>query len=545
MIWNYKSGKPPLKLNESNNKRAQKKKKAIESSVENIVKQGEGKIEELYLKSNIDENISLMKNIFTGCYDVIIREFAINNGEIKSFIIYVSGVVNNEEINDNILSPLMNEIKLKNSEGENSIVNILKISNITISGASETKAVKEIVKDIFNGSCLLFVDGCDKALSLSVKGGETRQISEATVEPVLRGSAEGFVEDINTNIALIRRRIKTPELKMEKYEVGRISKTIVIIAYLKGLANDSAVEEIRKRINKIDVDMIVESGNIEHFIEDSRLSPFPQMELSERPDRSALALADGRIVTLIDGTPFVLLLPTVFADFLISVEDNYVGIYFAQFIIIIRYISFLTALLLPSIYIAITTYHQEMIPYQLLTTIANSRLDVPFPVFLEALLMEGSFDLLREAGERLPRPISQSLSIVGTIVLGQAAIQSGLVSPVMVVVLSITATASFVNPKINMVRSVRILRFPIMILAATIGIYGIIMGLLVLLIHMASLRSVGVPYLSPSGPLNIKDWKNSIFKLPLWIATKRPSFIQKNNVKRVKEELQPNQGENN
>jgi len=492
--------------------------------------------EENNISLNIDENLQKLKGIFVDCFDLIIREFTTNGGKLRCFIAYFDGTIDKELLNNNVLKPLMTDslnLYADEKTSLSTLINHLEESAVSIAQVNELSKMSEIVKNMLRGVCVLFVDANSTALTLGVTAIEARKVDKAENEPVVRGPGEGFVESLTVNISLIRKRIKTEQLKLEKLNLGRISNTDIVIAYIKGLAEDTLVEEIRQRLKRIDIDIILESGNLEQLIEDTPLSPFPQMEASERPDNCAMALADGRVAIIIDGTPYVILLPVVFSNFLTSTEDSYARTYFAPFIISFRYIAFLLSLLAPSLYIAITTFHQEMIPFQLLTTLAASRSSIPFSGFVEALLMESTFELLREASERLPRTLSQSLSIVGAIVVGQAAVQAGLVSPSMVVILSVTATSSFVNPKISMSRAIRVIRFPLMILAATLGIFGIVMGLLVILIHMASLRSFGVCYITPFAPISLKDYAYSIFKLPLRYSQTRPSFIQDNNPTRV------------
>jgi len=523
-----------------------KDKKSLKGMISDIIKPNKEDLGEFPLSKNIDENMQEIKNAFNNCCDLSFREFTINGGKTRCFIAYIEGTVKLDLINDNILKPLMSwQVKSITESLFNIdwIIENINKSTAPICEVSEVKNISEITDGLLGGCCVLFVDQNAVGLSLNVEGWEQRKTGEAEVEPVLRGAKESFVESITLNTALLRKRIKTPNLKLEKMEIGRISKTSVIIAYISGIAEDGLIKEIRSRLKRIDIDIVMESGILEHFVSDSTQTPFPVIEVSERPDLSTLALSEGRVVIIVDGTPFVLIAPAVFADFFVSVEDNYTPTYFTVLIILLRYVAFFIALLAPSFFIAVTTYHQEMIPYQLLSTFISARVDLPFPVFLEALLMEITFELLREAGERMPRAISPSVSIVGTLVLGQAAIQSGLVSPIMVVIIAITATASFVNTKLS--RSIRALKLPFMILAASLGLFGIVMGGLVLMILMVSSRSFGVPYMSPFTPSKGEDLKTLVFRFPLWFSNKRPTSIQKNNIIRANENGEPKTPQSN
>jgi spore germination protein KA len=349
----------------------------------------------------------------------------------------------------------------------------------------------------------------------------------------------GFIEEISINTSLLRRIIKTPKLKMERFIIGTLSQTEVVVSYIEGIADAGILSEIRERLNRIDTDVIIDSGFLEGFIEDNPFSIFPQITNTERPDTSAAALAEGRFVILVDGTPFVLIVPTTFSYFLVAAEDYYDRFYFATFVRMLRYFAFALALFGPAVYIGITTFHPEMIPTSLFISIAVSRADVPFPALAEAMLMEVTFELMREASARLPTIIGQSLSIVGALVIGQTAVQAGLVSSALIIVVAVTGIASFSIPKFHIARAVRLLRFPMMLLAATMGLYGIIMGVLMLMIHMASIRSFGVPFLSPLAPINIEGWKDVFIRFPFWAMNKRPVFIQQNNVTRTKKDLMP------
>ena len=534
--------KKPLNINELNAKKEKPKESALQQSIAGMEKTSEAALEGVEISSDIAQTRTTLNETFKDCFDIGFREFAIGSRQTKCLLIYMDGAVKKDEIDGNILRPLMTDIRLTSPElipEQKNLIEILKNTSISSNEVVDLKLMKDAVKHVLLGFCVLFIDGNQSGLAFATKGWQHRSVEDPSVEPVLRGPHDGFTEDLRVSTSLIRRRIKTPDLKMEKFEIGRLSKTEVVLAYIKGIADDKILSELRERLGRIDIDMILDSSYIEHLIEDSPLSPFPQTEVTERPDSCAEAIAGGRFVILADGSPFALIIPAVFARLLASPEDNYVRTYYATFIRLLRYAAFALALLGPSLYIAITTFHQEMIPTPLLVTIAASRAEVPFPAVVEALLMEITFDLIREAGERLPRYISQALSIVGVLVIGQTAVQAGLVSQSMVIVVSITAIASFTIPKLDMSRSVRLLRFPIMILAATLGIFGLIMGILVILIHMTSLRTYGVPYLSPFAPLTPEDWKDMVLKFPVWAIRKRLSFIQHDNVTKAKEDLMP------
>ncbi|WP_246359172.1 spore germination protein [Paenibacillus phytorum] len=378
------------------------------------------------------------------------------------------------------------------------------------------QSIQDTVNHILSGDAALLLNGVHQALFISAKGWEKRSVEEPATEAVIRGQREGFTEDLRTNTSLIRRRLKTPQLKMEAMKVGKLSDTNIVITYLEGVVQESLVAEVKERISRINIDAVLDSAYIEELIVDSPYSVFPQVNNTERPDKVAAYLLEGKIGIIVDNTPFALLVPVNFFEMLQSSEDYNQNYIFSTVIRWLRFVMMVTALLLPSLYIAVTTFHQEMLPTTLLLSISSSRETVPFPAFVEALIMEIFFECLREAGIRLPRTVGQAVSIVGALVIGQAAVQAGIVSATMIIIVSITGISSFIFPTFSQGIAIRLLRFPMMIFAATLGLYGLLMAYLILLIHMARLRSFSVPYLSPMAPLNFKSLKDIYLRLPRW-----------------------------
>jgi spore germination protein KA len=385
---------------------------------------------------------------------------------------------------------------------------------------------------ILSGETVILVDGYPYGFALNTIGGNNRAVEEPTTQSVVRGPREGFNESISTNISLIRKRIKSPNLWLETMTIGKVTQTAIGVMYINGIVNDKLIAEVNERLERIDIDGILESGNIEELIQDETFTPFPTLYNTERPDVIAAGLLEGRVAILVDGTPFVLLAPALFVQFYQSAEDYYQRAEFASLIRILRYICFFISLLGPSLYIGITTFHQELLPSSLLFSLAAQREGIPFPAFVEALLMEITFEILREAGVRLPKTVGQAVSIVGALVIGQAAVEAGLVSPAMVIVVAITAISNFVIPAFNMGISIRIIRFLLMVLAASFGLFGVTVGLIGIVQHLCSLRSFGVPYMSPMAPFIFADQKDTILRLPQWGLFARPRFISsKNNIR--------------
>ena len=475
---------------------------------------------------SLEKNRKTILEIFNNWSDIRIRQFELGTvPPVKLMIVYIDGFISANDINVSTLNRLMMLGGQMDQITSDDNFNLIKDKLLPIAEVHERDDFVSITNLILAGNTGLFIDGEKRAFVLGAKGWESRPVGEPETEPVVRGPREGFTEKMLTNTVLIRRRIKSSRLKLDTMKIGVLTKTDVGIMYIDGIANDKVVVEVKKRLGRIDTDGILESGYIEEFIQDEWLTPFPQILNTERPDRAAAHLLEGNVVILVDTTPFVLIAPVTFFNFLFAAEDYYTGFMVATFIRVLRLVAVNIALLLPSFYIAIVTFHQEMLPTQLLVSIAAAREGVPFPAFVEAFIMESTFELLREAGVRLPRTVGQAVSIVGALVIGQAAVSAGLISPAMVIVVSLTAIASFSIPNYSGAISLRILRFPIMIMAASLGLFGIMVALLAILIHLCSLRSFGVPYIAPIAPLVKSDLKDFVVRFPRWAMFTRPRLI--------------------
>lgn len=354
-----------------------------------------------------------------------------------------------------------------------------------------------------------------------------------------RGPRQGFTESLQTNISMIRRYIKNPNLWVEKMKKGSVTNTDIALMYIQGICDEKVLKEVKQRLEKIDIDSILESGYIEQLIEDETFTTFPTMYHTERPDVVAGNLLEGRFAIIVDGTPFVLIAPALFVQFFQSVEDYYSRFDIATSIRILRVLVFFISLVAPAVYVAATTFHQEMIPTQLLVVIAAQREIVPFPAVVEALTMEVAFEILREAGVRLPRVVGSAVSIVGALVIGQAAVQAGIVSPAMVIIVALTAIASFATPAFAMAISARLIRFIFIIASAVMGFYGLILGIIMMFVHLCSLRSFGVPYMSPLAPFSSQGVKDALFRVPWWADEKRPESVSKEDKVRQGKDQRP------
>ncbi|WP_411831039.1 spore germination protein [Peribacillus frigoritolerans] len=489
------------------------------------------------ITSDLYYNIDHITKTLGNSSDIVIRDFqAGKNGDIKLGIIYTDGLIDSSFVQDFILDTLM--VKIRNSEVDLKDLNlpnwfeIIKSFSLPVGGIEEITDFRKLFLHVLSGDTVLLVKGFSKGMVIGSRDWVDRGVEEPSSQTVVRGPKDGFTETLRTNTALVRRRIKDPNLWLETKQIGEKTQTDIAIMYLKDVANDKTVTELKSRINRIKIDAILESGYIEELIQDEVYSPFPTVYNTERPDAVAAAILEGRIAILVDGTPFVLIVPALLVHFFQSSEDYYQRADIATLIRILRYISFFLALLTPSLYVAISTFHQEMLPTPLLISLASQREGVPFPAIVEALMMELMFEILREAGVRMPRAIGSSISIVGALVIGQAAVEAGFVSATMVIIVSLTAICSFVFPSNSIAMAFRMLRFLFMILAATFGLYGIILGLIVMVLHLNSLRSFGIPYLSPNAPFILQDQKDNILRMPLWSLSKRPRLISQKDTDR-------------
>lgn len=469
---------------------------------------------------NLTQTLDNIRTELGDSPDLTIRAVEIGlERPVRAAAVHISGLVNPEAVNEVVMASLLgvtDEMMEEISTAGANLEDFVLKRSLDIGDAELQAEWNEVLLAILSGDTVILIEGYDVAIVCDTQGGELRSVTEPSSQLVVRGPKDGFVESVATNISLIRRRIKSPKLRLEYMKIGTISQTHVALMFLKDVVDDDLVDEVRKRLNEIKIDAILESGNIEELIQDKTFTPFPTINNTERPDVAAANLLEGKVVLIIDGTPFALILPAVFTQFFQSSSDYAERFDIAISMLFIRYISFIVLILGPSIYIALTTFHYEMIPTTLLINLLSQRENVPFPAFVEALLMEGAFEIIREAGVRMPRAVGQTVSVVGALILGQAVVEAGIIAPVMVIVVALTGIASFAIPSYNMAISGRLIRFGFLILAGMFGFYGITLGLIVLVAHMNSLRSFGIPYLSPIVPLSVKRQKDTFFRLPLW-----------------------------
>ncbi|TFE26712.1 spore germination protein [Cohnella luojiensis] len=496
------------------------------------------------VSKSLEKNELILRNSFKSCYDIVFRRIQIF-GQINALLVYLDGLVDTKALDNLLLKPWMLETPRPGLGELNAVDLMLEQQLVSIAKTKTVETIGDIVQSILSSNVVILSDGLSHAVIAELKGFEQRAVEEPANETTIRGPREGFTENINVNTSLVRRKIQSTKLKMESMTVGNLSKTTIVIAYIEGIAIDSIVEEVRKRISRIQIDTVLGGNFIEEFIEDHPFTLFPQVQNTERPDIVASCLAERKVAIFIDGTPFVLIVPCTLWNAFQSADDYYERFIYATIIRWLRMLLIITSLFLPSIYVAITTFHPQLMPTNFLLSITSAREGVPFPAVIEAFMMEFLFEGLREAGIRLPRPTGSAVSIVGALVIGQAAVQAGIVSAPMVIVVSLTGIASLIVPRYSMGVAFRMLRFPMLLFSGMFGLYGVTMASLFLLIHLTNLESFGVPYLSPIAPLSRTELKDVLIRAPRWNMHTIPLSGSTQNHLRVPKGQKPggNQGD--
>lgn len=479
----------------------------------------------------LNDNIKILKDIFNNDSTIIYRFFENKSADIKCAIVFVDGMVKYEIINENIVRPIMSysiNDELNLTDKIDTLINKVLI----IGDISKSTSLDSLTKNLLYGNTLLLVEGHNEIVILNSKGFPTRNIEEPSSEAVVRGPREGFTETIIMNLALIRKKLSTSDLKFEFKEIGRRSRTKVCVCYIEELVQGKILNELETRLNSIDIDGILDSGYIEEFIKDEPFSPFSTVGSTERPDVVAGKLLEGRIAIICDGTPVVLTIPFIFTEYFQTNEDYYNSFIYSSINRILRILGFFLTTSVPAIYVSLSSYHQEMIPTPLLMGIYNSREGVPFPTVFEALLMLFTFELLREAGVRLPKHIGQAVSIVGALVLGEAAVNASIVSAPMVIVTALTGISSFLLPQ--MLGGLIITRLVFLLLSSVFGFYGYIFGVMALYIHLACMKSYGMPYLLSAFPTDLKDLQDTAIRMPWWYMNYRTKIIASDSIRKAK-----------
>ncbi|MBP2651205.1 MAG: spore germination protein [Firmicutes bacterium] len=468
------------------------------------------------ISMDINENITRIKNTFGHNSDLDIRHSSFNDTkDIVYASLYIGSLIDRGMLNDLSLALIKFDQQCRDAKRSITIDELTGyFSGLTDS--SERSGYETLCDDLLSGNTVFLINGYSKFFTIATPSYVGRSVEEPTSQTVIRGPKEGFTEKTINNILLIRKRIKHKDLRVETLDIGSVTHTMVTLMYLHKTAPDKVVQEVRTRLGKIEIDGVLEGGYIEELIKDDRYSIFPTFLSSEKPDSVSAALLEGKVAILVDGTPYVLTAPALLVEFLQASEDYYHHFIISSMIRFTRFIAFFLTLLVPAVYVAVTSFHQEILPTSLLVSIASQREGVPFPGLIEALTMEFTFEILREAGIRMPRAIGPAISIVGALVIGQAAVEAGIISAAMVIVVSITAISSFAIPNYEMSNAIRAVRFILMFMAGVLGLYGVFMGLIILTLQLCKINSMGIPYMTPIAPRIKGGNKDTIFRFPLW-----------------------------
>lgn len=492
------------------------------------------------LSSNLEENIKNVDYLFKNCMDVVKRK--VNLGTLTPITIYgvyIDGMVNREIIENFFLSRIIDYKNLN----EHNIPIDKPATQMIMDHFSATFDIKEVdtmddmIKAILSGDTAIFVEDSPKSLVIATRGWPARGVSAPETEAVVRGPRDGFVETIRFNTVLVRRRIRDTKLKVEMTSMGTRSRTDIAIMYMEDIVRPEVVEEVKTRLAKYTIDGVFDSGYVEQLIEDSWKSPFPQTQATERPDKAASSIMEGKVVIIVDNSPFAIIVPTSFNSFFQASEDYYQRWQIMSFTRILRYVVSFLSFSLPALYVAILNFHPAMLPTSLAVSIAASREGVAFATVIEIIIMETAFELLREAGIRLPGPVGHAIGVVGGIVIGQAAVDAKLISPMIVIIVAITAMATFTIPDYNLTAAFRIIRYIFITICALFGLYGYLIGLLLLLAHLSSLESFGSPFLAPftAGEQNsYRDFRDTIIRFPLFMQNIRPRYAREHQKTRIR-----------
>jgi spore germination protein KA len=508
-----------------------------QTTPEDLIDDQNGKIPiSTFLKKNEDE----FNQVFNKNFDFYLEKVFVGNQE--GLILYLTTMVDTSNIAQSIRPALANAYT-----SHTKVTTISELRNLQKEYFSSYDMVNikfnhEVVWHVLSGFTVILVAGFAEGFAIRTPTSDQRSIQQSQTQTIVRGPQDSFTEAKATNMSLLRRRIKNPHLKSEDFVIGKDTQTSVCMIYLDNVASQEIVDEVRNRIENINSNAVFDSGNIEEYIADKVITPFPMIYHTDRPDTVSADIVEGKVAIMVDGSPFVLLAPVVFTDFFQVSEDYYQGFMMASMLRMLRYLAFLLALLLPSMYIGLTTFHHQLIPTGLIVSIQAQREGVPFPAVVELLLMEITFEILREAGVRMPRIVGQTVSIVGALVIGQAAVEAGVVSHFLIIIVALTAMAGFVSPVYSFANATRLLRFSLIFVTAAFGLFGTLMGFLMIIIHLASLKSFGVPYLAPMGPFILEDQKDVFVRLPIQTMRRRPNYLHpKTDLKESKSTPLPSQ----
>ena len=479
------------------------------------------------ISADIRENERYIQERCENCADILVRPMRLGDErKVDCLMVYIEVAVSNMMLDDSAIGKMINHFWEIPPE---KIPEFMQNNSLGIADVQKLNDMNEVLGAVLSGNAVFFIDGYDKAMKISSRGYPNMGVSEAESEKVLRGSREGFSDSVKTNSALVRKRLRDTRMKVEEYQMGVRSNTVLQILYIDDLVHEELLEQIKERIEEYEIDGVLDSGMLEQLTEESWYSPFPQYQVTERPDRAALELLNGKVVLLCDNSPSALILPGSFSGFMESSEDWYNRFEMASFLRILRYVALAAATLLPGLYLAVIRFHTQILPTNMLLSFAQAREGVPFSSIAELVLLELSFELIREAGVRIPGALGNAMGIVGGLIVGSAAVEANLVSPIVVMVVAITALGSLAIPNEEFASAFRMLKYFFLFLGGYLGIFGIVIGVYLTVSHLAGLLSFGVPYLSPFVKQSTDNGTGSkIVRVPFKKRWRRPSYARQN-----------------
>lgn len=480
------------------------------------------------ISKELEKNEKRIKTMCTDCADIIQKKMKIGKRkQVNCLLVYVESAISNLIMQDSALGKLLTQLEEMEDE---KIIPSISQNALGMADTAEFSDLSGGMSAMLAGNALFLIDGYDKAIKIGTKGYPGLGVSKSESEKVLRGSNESFTESEKINSALIRKRIRDTRLKVKEKPVGQHSHTMTALVYLEDLAYPDLVKKMEQELESFEIDGVMDSGVIEQVTKETWYSPFPQYQTTERPDKAAMAILEGRIVLLSDNSPQALILPTTYHSFFQTPDDYYSHFLMVTFLRLLRYVAAFLAISLPGLYLAVTNFHTQILPTNLILSLSMAREGVPFPGVVEVILLEISFELLREAGIRMPGQIGNTIGIVGGLIIGQAAVTANLVSPMVVIIVAMTALCSFSIPNEEFAEACRLVKFGVILCCSFFGIAGFVFAWFLLLSHLARLKSFGIPYLMPfvSDEINeMAGWKDNVIKLPPWMIKRRPVFTRR------------------
>lgn len=473
------------------------------------------------LFSSYDSNLAYCKRLMGKNSDILIREFALADGR-RSFVVLVDGMCDKDGAEQNLILPAM---KLNISGNIDRLTPLQQLNQIILNTeVSEEPSISKGYISALTGDLFFCIEGLNSAFVIGLRSIESRSVSPSETAGSVIGPHEGFTENFRTNTALLRRRIADPNFTIETLKVGLRSHTSVGICYICGVTNNEIIESIRNKINDISIDLLNDAGELEQILEQSHISPFPQIGGTEKPDTAAAEICEGRVAILVNGSPYALLAPATLSSMMQVTEDEYQRWTYSSFLKLLRWVALAISVTAPSLYVAIIAYNPGMLPVDMLLLSAANRANVPFSAVTEVIIMEFFIELLREASIRLPGSISTAMSIVGGIIVGDAAIQAGLVSPLLIIIVGLTSLTTFVIPSYELASSMRLVKYFLLICSAILGIYGLTVGFVIFIAQLCSLNSFGTEFTAPFSPTYRKGFIESLIELPMFKRNTRPEY---------------------